>query len=75
MCMESFKWLFNACRVPSMPADYGCKISEDSPDAQHIIAIHKNNFYSIALVDKNGTEFTTEEFTRFVRLSDLIRVY
>lgn len=59
---------FNACRVPASPSDYAVKVAEDSPDGQHMIVIRNNQFWSVALVDKNGTEFTTEEFRRYVSL-------
>lgn len=62
--VESFKWAFNACRVPASPSDYAVKVSEDSPEAQHLVVVRRNNFYSIPLQDKQGRQFTIQEFKR-----------
>lgn len=62
--MESFKWAFNACRVPATPADYAVKTAEDKPEAQHIVIMRKNNFYSLPLQDQSGRQYTIEEFRR-----------
>lgn len=57
---------FNACRVPASPSDYGVKTAENAPEAQHMVVVRKNRFYSLPLVDNNGRQFTVEEFRRCV---------
>ncbi|ORY45846.1 acyltransferase ChoActase/COT/CPT [Leucosporidium creatinivorum] len=64
LCMESFKWAFNACRVPASPSDYAVKTAENAPEAQHMVVVRKNHFYSLPLVDEKGRRFTVEEFMR-----------
>lgn len=55
---------FNACRVPATPADYAVKISEEDSKGQHMVIVHKNNFYAVDLKDKDGRIFGIEEFRR-----------
>lgn len=46
VCMDSYKWMFNASRVPAKPADYPVKF--DHKVHKHLVAIRKNNVYKIA---------------------------
>ncbi|PHH58630.1 hypothetical protein CDD81_5021 [Ophiocordyceps australis] len=46
LCMDSYQWMFNACRVASRPVDYPVKFSPEHH--KHIIAIRNNNFFKIA---------------------------
>lgn len=63
LCMESFKWAFNACRVPASPADYAVKVAEDEPElAQHMVVIRKNQFWKVSLRDASGREYSVAEF-------------
>ncbi|KAH6997489.1 acyltransferase ChoActase/COT/CPT [Ilyonectria sp. MPI-CAGE-AT-0026] len=45
ICMDSYKWMFNASRVAAKPADYPVKFSPD--EHKHIIVIRKNQFFKI----------------------------
>lgn len=45
ICMDSYKWMFNASRVAAKPADYPVKFAPE--DNKHIIAIRKNQFFKI----------------------------
>ncbi|KYK59710.1 carnitine acetyl transferase [Drechmeria coniospora] len=45
ICMDSYRWMFNASRVAARPADYPIKFSAD--EHKHIIVIRKNQFYQI----------------------------
>ncbi|SCZ95699.1 BZ3500_MvSof-1268-A1-R1_Chr8-1g09737 [Microbotryum saponariae] len=64
LCMESFKWAFNANRIPAKPADYAVKVREDSKEGQHVVVVLKERFYKVPLVDREGREFTVEEMRR-----------
>ena len=59
---------FNACRVPSAPADYAVKIAEDAQDGQHMVIVRNNQFFKVDLADKNGKQYSTEEFKRYVAI-------
>ncbi|KAK4047181.1 hypothetical protein OIO90_006290 [Microbotryomycetes sp. JL221] len=64
LCMESYKWAFNACRVPATGADYAVKVAEEDPAGQHFVVIRNNNFYTVPLNDQSGRRFTVAEFQR-----------
>lgn len=59
LCMESYKWAFNACRVPAKSADYAVKTAENEAQAQHFVVIKDNAFYSVPFVDQNGQRLST----------------
>ncbi|PKK47051.1 hypothetical protein CI102_7532 [Trichoderma harzianum] len=45
ICMDSYKWMFNASRVAAKPADYPIKFSHE--ENKHIVVIRKNQFFKI----------------------------
>ncbi|PHH72766.1 hypothetical protein CDD83_4880 [Cordyceps sp. RAO-2017] len=45
ICMDSYKWMFNACRVAARPVDYPVKFS--SCQHKHIVALRKDQFFKI----------------------------
>lgn len=64
ICMDSYKWMFNACRVPAKPADYPVKFSPS--EHKHIIAIRKNQFYKIQH-EVAGKQLNTSELEKQFR--------
>ena len=44
--MESYQWMFNACRIPGKSVDYPLKYPHDAH--KYIIAVRKNQFFKIA---------------------------
>lgn len=64
ICMDSYKWMFNACRIPARPADHPVKYAPESN--KHIIAIRKNQFYRIEY-EANGQQLTTRELEQQFR--------
>ncbi|KAI1821530.1 acyltransferase ChoActase/COT/CPT [Xylaria intraflava] len=58
ICMDSYKWMFNACRVPAKPADHPVKF--DAKDHKYIIAIRKNQFFKI-MHEVDGQQLNTSE--------------
>lgn len=71
MAMQSYYWMFNACRIPSKPADYSVKYPEG--DGQHILVIRKNNFFKVPH-EHNGQQLNTTEleaqFNRVYQLAE-----
>ncbi|GAA6060182.1 hypothetical protein JCM10212_005183 [Sporobolomyces blumeae] len=61
LCMESYKWAFNACRIPASPSDYAVKTAEDDPEAQHFSVVKKNRFYAVPVCDASGREYSIEQ--------------
>ncbi|KAI0878979.1 acyltransferase ChoActase/COT/CPT [Hypoxylon argillaceum] len=71
ICMDSYKWMFNASRVAAKPADYPVKF--DPKDHKHIIAIRKNQFFKIAH-EVNGQQLNTTELeAQFAKVYELAR--
>lgn len=45
ICMDSYKWMFNASRVAAKPADYPIKFPH--AENKHIVVIRKNQFFKV----------------------------
>ncbi|TRX93113.1 hypothetical protein FHL15_005981 [Xylaria flabelliformis] len=69
ICMDSYKWMFNASRVAARPADYPVKF--DPKDHKHIIAIRKNQFFKIAHEVDGQQLNTTELEAQFAKVYEL----
>lgn len=71
ICMDSYKWMFNASRVAAKPADYPIKFDPSQDKHKHIIAIRKNQFFKI-VHEANGKELNASELeTQFRRVYEL----
>lgn len=58
MSMDSYKWMFNACRYPKKPSDYEATFDPNSNN--HIAVMRKNKFYVFDLV-RDGKQLSTAE--------------
>ncbi|KAI9474881.1 acyltransferase ChoActase/COT/CPT [Zychaea mexicana] len=68
MCMDSYKYMFNNCRIPQKPSDI--EVAYDSAQHSHIVAIRKNKFYVIDTIH-NGQQLSTKELEQqFQRVID-----
>ncbi|KAK8051426.1 carnitine O-acetyltransferase [Apiospora rasikravindrae] len=69
ICMDSYKWMFNASRVAAKPADYPVKY--DANTHKHIIAIRKNQIFKISH-EVDGQQLNTSELeAQFARVYEL----
>lgn len=69
MSMESYHWMFNACRVPARPADYPIKYSPQ--ENKYILVIRKNQFFKV-LHEVHGKQLNTSELEQqFKRVYEL----
>jgi carnitine O-acetyltransferase len=67
--MDSYKWMFNASRVPAKPADYPVKF--DPSQHKHLIVIRKNQFFKV-LHEVDGRQLNTSELeAQFRRIYEL----
>ncbi|KAK3991361.1 acyltransferase ChoActase/COT/CPT [Cladorrhinum sp. PSN332] len=64
ICMDSYKWMFNASRVPAKPADYPVKF--DAAQNKHILVIRKNQFFKV-VHEANGQQLNTSELEQAFR--------
>ncbi|OTB03719.1 hypothetical protein M426DRAFT_321426 [Hypoxylon sp. CI-4A] len=69
ICMDSYKWMFNASRIPAKPADYPIKY--DPKIHKHILVIRKNQFFKVAHEVDGRQLNTTELESQFARIYDL----
>ncbi|GAA5797144.1 acyltransferase ChoActase/COT/CPT [Helicostylum pulchrum] len=68
MCMDSYKYMFNNCRVANKPSDLA--VIHDPFKNTHIIVIRKNKFYIVDTVHK-GVQLSTKELQhQFERIID-----
>ncbi|KAI9478378.1 MAG: acyltransferase ChoActase/COT/CPT [Benjaminiella poitrasii] len=58
ICMDSYKYMFNNCRIAKKPSDLAA--SFDPFKNTHIIAIRKNKFFVVETV-QNGVQLNTNE--------------
>ncbi|KAK7927718.1 carnitine O-acetyltransferase [Apiospora marii] len=69
ICMDSYKWMFNASRVAAKPADYPVKY--DASTHKHIIAMRKNQLFKISH-EVDGQQLNTSELeAQFARVYEL----
>ncbi|GAA5837957.1 hypothetical protein JCM11251_006810 [Rhodosporidiobolus azoricus] len=67
LCMESYKWAFNACRIPASPSDYAVKTAEAEKEAQHFVVVKRNRFYSVPIVDEADQEYGVDQLKAAVQ--------
>jgi len=69
LCMDSYKWMFNASRVAAEPSDYPIKFSPN--ENKHIVVIRKNQFFRVQH-EVEGKQLNTSELEQqFVRVYEL----
>ncbi|KAI1761105.1 acyltransferase ChoActase/COT/CPT [Hypoxylon sp. FL1150] len=69
ICMDSYRWMFNASRVAAKPADHPVKY--DPKDHKHIIVVRKNQFFKVAH-EVDGRQLNTSELeAQFRRVYEL----
>jgi carnitine O-acetyltransferase len=69
LCMDSYKWMFNASRVAAEPSDYPIKYSPN--ENKHIVVIRKNQFFRVQH-EVEGKQLNTSELEQqFVRVYEL----
>lgn len=69
ICMDSYKWMFNASRVPAKPADHPIKY--DPKDNKHIVVVRKNQFFKVAH-EVDGKQLNTSELeSQFKRIYEI----
>ena len=59
LCMASYKYLFNATRLPTSPSDTARKYDPDTHN--HIVVVRKNKFYEVPVVDSAGEWLSEKE--------------
>lgn len=62
--MESYQWMFNACRVPAKPADHPVKYS--AAEHKYILVIRKNQFFKV-MHEVDGQRLNTSELEQQFR--------
>lgn len=64
--MESYQWMFNACRIPAQPIDHPVKYSHN--EHKYIIVVRKNQFFKV-MHEVNGQPLNAAELeTQFSRI-------
>ncbi|KAK1766970.1 acyltransferase ChoActase/COT/CPT [Phialemonium atrogriseum] len=69
ICMDSYKWMFNASRVAAKPADFPVKFNPS--EHKHIVVVRKNQFFKVAH-EVDGKQLNTSELeAQFRRVYEL----
>lgn len=60
LCMASYKYLFNATRLPTAPSDSARKYDPNTHN--HIVVVRKNKFYEVPVVGADGEWLSEKDF-------------
>ncbi|KAI8061277.1 acyltransferase ChoActase/COT/CPT [Thamnidium elegans] len=66
MCMDSYKYMFNNCRMPKKPSDYEAIF--DPVKNNHVVVIRKNKFYVVDTIYQGQQLSTAELENQFNRI-------
>ena len=70
MCMDSYQYMFNCCRIPEKPADFPRKFA--SEENKHLVVVRKGQFYKV-MHEVDGKQLSTreleEQFRRVLELA------
>ncbi|KWU47342.1 nucleolar GTP-binding protein 2 [Rhodotorula sp. JG-1b] len=59
LCMSSYKYLFNATRLPTAPSDTAKIYNPEQHN--HVVVVRKNKFYEVPVVDESGEWLSEKE--------------
>ncbi|GAA5916337.1 hypothetical protein JCM8208_005308 [Rhodotorula glutinis] len=59
LCMSSYKYLFNATRLPTAPSDTAKVYDPESHN--HVVVVRKGKFYEVPVVDDKGEWLSEKE--------------
>ncbi|KAI9824400.1 MAG: Carnitine O-acetyltransferase mitochondrial [Thelocarpon impressellum] len=62
--MASYRYMFNACRVPAQPVDHPVKYPHE--DNRHIVVVRKNQFFKV-MHEVGGRQLNTSELEQQFR--------
>jgi carnitine O-acetyltransferase len=69
ICMDSYQYMFNCCRIPAQPADFAKKY--DTNTNKHIAVVRKNQFFKV-LHEVDGVQLSAGELeAQFARVIEL----
>ncbi|PPQ62888.1 hypothetical protein CVT24_006286 [Panaeolus cyanescens] len=68
LCMDTYRWMFDCCRVPGQPFDWSVSAARpgDKGDSGYIVVIRKNRIYKVD-VAVNGTILSTSDIERQIQ--------
>ncbi|KAG1179307.1 hypothetical protein G6F70_002444 [Rhizopus microsporus] len=70
LCMDSFKYMFNNCRIPKKPSDY--EVTFDILNNNHVVVLRKNRFFVVDTI-YNGKQLSTAELQhQFQKIIDQV---
>ncbi|EJU03720.1 carnitine acetyl transferase [Dacryopinax primogenitus] len=67
LCMDAYRWMFDCCRVPGVPADWAVSYAQDlavQGKPGHVIVIRRNRFWKIEVGDVNEEILSTSDLER-----------
>ncbi|KAI6149585.1 acyltransferase ChoActase/COT/CPT [Pisolithus tinctorius] len=73
LCMDTYRWMFDCCRIPAIPADYSISYAgSPNPDTDlgHIVVIRKNRFWKLKAEVEGNVLGMAELIKQFQRIYD-----
>ncbi|KAG1469045.1 hypothetical protein G6F56_003491 [Rhizopus delemar] len=67
LCMDSFKYMFNNCRIPKKPSDYEAIFDLS---LNHVVVLRKNKFYVVDTLHEGQPLSTAELELQFQKIID-----
>ncbi|CAO3678708.1 unnamed protein product [Rhizopus stolonifer] len=67
LCMDSFKYMFNNCRIPKKPSDYEAIFDLS---LNHVVVLRKNKFYVVDTLHEGQPLSTAELEFQFQKIID-----
>ncbi|KAI0056558.1 acyltransferase ChoActase/COT/CPT [Artomyces pyxidatus] len=73
LSMDSYKWLFHACRYPTIPSDTARKF--DAKTHNHVVFVRNNRFFEVPLAHADGSELSAADLeTHRSQIAEVIRL-
>ncbi|RPB21994.1 acyltransferase ChoActase/COT/CPT [Terfezia boudieri ATCC MYA-4762] len=70
LCMDSYQYMFNCCRIPEKPADFPRKFAPE--ENKHVVVMRKGQFYKV-MHEVDAKQLSTreleEQFRRILELA------
>ncbi|KZT59418.1 acyltransferase ChoActase/COT/CPT [Calocera cornea HHB12733] len=70
LCMDSYRWMFDCCRVPGLPADWAVSYAGESAAKLrpgHVMVLRRNRFWKISMDNGEEDILSTEDIERQIK--------
>ncbi|KZP01532.1 acyltransferase ChoActase/COT/CPT [Calocera viscosa TUFC12733] len=64
LCMDTYRWMFDCCRVPGLPADWAVSFAGElaaKGRPGHVVVLRRNRFWKVSVDDGKGGILSTDD--------------